>query len=99
LPSADDVDRLSGAELPGFVAGLAALIARAAARMQEEATRRPKWRDVAWAAEQSGMSAHYFYERAEPTHTEHDVFRSFVKKRGRRVRIEEAGFWRWIQSR
>lgn len=67
--------------------------------MQTEATRRSRWETVAWAAEQSGMSEHFFYERAKPAHPEFELFRRFLKHRGKRVMVEVGGFTRWLHAR
>ena len=91
-PQAIEDERLTAALLH-----LAAIQSYLVARLAEASDRKPpRWQTVAWAAEQSGLSEHYFYERANLDHPEH---LPFVKKRGRAVRVEEAGFWRWFRRR
>ena len=96
LPTLEELEALDPVVLPGFVVQLGALTSAAGARIIHEARRQLRWRTVAWAAEQSGLSQHYFYERAAPDHSDHLLF---LKKRGRAVRVDEAGFWRWFKRR
>ena len=103
LPPIDALDAIEDERLPAAVADLAAVQGHfaamqsyLAARLAEASARKPRWQSVAWAAAQSGLSTHYFYERAELDHPDH---LAFLKKRGRAVRVEEAGFRRWFKSR
>jgi hypothetical protein len=99
LPGLDALDAIPDERIPAAMAHLAASIAALAARQAEVTTRKPRWRTVAWAAAESGMSKPYFYERADPRHLEHEAFRPFLRKRGRAVRVEEAAFRRWLARR
>jgi len=96
----EEVGRLQLAEIPAdqltrLLAQLTALASQVAARLAA-APAPSKWRTVAWAAEQSGLSVHYFYERAQADHP--DAL-PFLRRRGRVVRVEEAPFFRWLRRR
>ena len=95
LPDLDAIDALAPEQLAPTLAHLAALQARIAARLAAASTQ-SRWRTVAWAAEQTDLSAHFFYERASADHP--DAL-PFLKRRGRTIRVDEAGFQRWLRSR
>jgi predicted DNA-binding transcriptional regulator AlpA len=100
LPPIEAVDALPAELLPGLLAGLAALQARAAARLTVQATADPamlppgadKLLDVREAAERISMSADWLYRHKDKL--------PFTRRVGTRtVRFSEAGITRWLASR
>src|SRR5262245_24591973 len=93
LPPLEAVDALPPESLPGLIAGLAALQARAAVRMatvskpeHDEGTDRLLTVDE--AAARTCRSRDYLYRHADTL--------PFIRRIGRAVRCSEAGLTRWM---
>jgi excisionase family DNA binding protein len=97
LPTAEDVDLVPVRALPGFIAELAGLQARAAARLRQ-ADEGPepspcvdRLLDVREAAARLGMSADWLYRHRDKL--------PFARRVGRRaVRFSEVDLERWVAS-
>lgn len=98
LPDVAAVDLLPADALPAAIAQLAALQARAAARLcqaataaRENQTRPSRLLTVAEVAARTGLSADYLYRHARHL--------PCARRFGRALRFDEAGLERWLASR
>jgi predicted DNA-binding transcriptional regulator AlpA len=96
LPPIEAIDALSPEQLPGLVAGLAALQARAAARLAAAPASAgngttDRMLGIANAAARTGMSASWLYR--------HHASLPFARRIGRKLVFSEVGLTRWLTSR
>ncbi len=85
-----DTETVPRAQIPAFLAQLAAVQAALVARLLEPTPVTTK-QTVDWAAQQSGLSSDYFYKNADTL--------PFIQRKGRRVVVDVTGFEKWNAKR